>query len=156
VSVASLPRAPAAERQYRQAFIASVVGYDLHIERMGADTESDPVPIPLPEWQAAISTTAGVRPAVEHAATATNPQTGDVISIELGEGAAEVFFPADAKWYPVFRWRRGSVVFSARFEPGDLSHPAWAAAVALASRLGAAIRGDEGEIYFPDDGQVDA
>jgi hypothetical protein len=129
------------------------VGYDLHIERKGADLESDPVAIPLPEWQAAISTTAGVRPAVERAATFTNPQTGDLVSIGMGEGAAEVFFPGDSKWHPAFSWRRGSVVFSAPFEPGDLSHPVWAAAVALASRLGAVVRGDDGEVYDRHDGK---
>ena len=36
---------------------------------------------------------------------------------------------------------------NARFETGDSSDPVWVASVALASRLRAVIRGDEGEIY---------
>ncbi len=49
----------------------------------------------------------------------------------------------------VFRWFRGSVSFAARFEPGDIAHPVWTAAVSLASLLGAVIRGDDGELYDP-------
>src|SRR5438552_1468230 len=38
--------------------------------------------------------------------------------------------------------------------PRDASHPVWAAAVALASHLDAVIRGDEGEIYDLQTGEI--
>jgi hypothetical protein len=69
------------------------------------------------------------------------------------EGDAEVLFP-DGEWHPVFKWFEGSGSFSAGFEPGDASHPVWAAAVSLATRLGAVIRGEEGETYQLQTGQM--
>jgi len=72
----------------------------------------------------------------------------------LVEGDAEVYFPKDGKWVPVFRWTGESASFAARFEPGDVSHPVWKTAVALASRLAAVIRGDEGEIYDLETGEI--
>jgi len=117
------------------------MAYDLHIERAGEN------PIVLKEWRAAVQSTNGVRLFATAAHTVTNPKTGEVISIGSREGDTEVFFPDIREWHSVFRWRGESAVFAARFEPGDASHPVWIAAVALASRLGATIRGDEGEIY---------
>jgi len=49
---------------------------------------------------------------------------------------------------------RRFAVFAGRLDPVDTSHPVWAAAVALAASLGAVIRGDEGEIYDLQTGEI--
>jgi hypothetical protein len=123
------------------------VAYDLHIERPATTPDSEPEAISLEEWKAAVSATPGVRLVEAPAHTAINPQTGEVISIGARDGDAEVFFADDREWRFVFRWGRRSARFAARFELGDTLDPIWVAAVALASRLGAVIRGDEGEVY---------
>jgi hypothetical protein len=132
------------------------MAYALHIERPADDPDAQPIPIPLEEWRAAIAATPGVRlfAAAEH--TWTNPASGQVISIPAHDGDAEVFFPADGQWRSVFRWSSdgGSASFAARFDPGDLAHPVWAAAVALASRLGATNQGGDGEIYDLKTGEI--
>ena len=130
------------------------MAYELHIERLPLNNEGDPTPIPLDDWKAALSATEGVRLCAPGAKTITNPNTGEVISIPRRDGDAEVYFPAEQAWHPVFRWFEGAAHVNAKFEPGDLSHPASAAAVALASRLGAVIRGDDGESYDLQTGEV--
>jgi hypothetical protein len=115
------------------------MAYDLHIERVS--------PIALSEWRAAVETTEGVRVLAATANTITNPRTGQVISMGARDGDTEVLFPDTSEWRSVFRWCGKSAAFAARFDPTDTSHPIWQAAVALASQLGAVIRGDEGEIY---------
>lgn len=117
------------------------MAYDLHIER------KDQKPIALSEWRAAVENTKGVRLFSGAAHTVTNPKTGEVISVGARDGDTEVFFPNDSEWHSVFRWRENSAVFAARFGTTGTSHPVWQAAVALASRLDAVIRGDKGEIY---------
>ena len=130
------------------------MAYDLHIERLGGGSDSDPTPIPLADWSAAVAATEGVRLFAAQAHTVTNPKTGEVISIPTRQGDAEVFFRDSGQWHSVFRWRGDSAVFAGRLDPGDASHPVWAAAVALAKRLGAVIRGDEGEIYDLHTGEI--
>jgi hypothetical protein len=127
--------------------IVHVMAYDLHIER--ADESS----IALVDWRAAIETSEGERLFAAAAQTITNPKTGEVISIDAREGDVEVLFPG-GEWVSVFRWRGESAAFTARFDPTETSHPAWRAAVALATHLGAVIRGDEGEIYDFQTGEV--
>jgi hypothetical protein len=124
------------------------MAYDLHIEREGEQ------PIALSEWRAAIESTDGIRLFAAAAHTHTNPKTGEVISIPAREGDTEVFFPDTGEWHSVFRWRGSSGAFTARFDPTETSHPVWRAAVALATRLGAVIRGDEGELYDFQTGEV--
>ena len=116
------------------------MAYDLHIQR----TEQQP--IALSEWRAAVDATEGVRLFTAAAHTITN-RLGEVIRVGARDGDAEVFFPDAGEWHPVFRWRGTSAVFSARFDPTEISHPVWRAAVALATRLRASIRGDDGETY---------
>jgi hypothetical protein len=116
------------------------MSYDLHIERASHQ------PIALSEWRAAVESIAGVRMFAASAHTITNPATGEVISAETCNGDAEVLFP-EGEWHCAFRWRGKSAAFAARFVPTETSHPVWKAAVALATGLGAVIRGDEGEIY---------
>jgi hypothetical protein len=108
----------------------------------------------LSEWQAAVSVAEGVRLFNAPAHTITNSKTGEVISVPVRDGDAEVFFPTENKWYSVFTWFEGSASFAGRFEPGDKSHPVWVAAISLAARLGAVIRGDDGEIYDLETGKV--
>jgi hypothetical protein len=128
------------------------MGYDLHIERQGKDRDSDP--IPLADWKAALALTEGVRSLAERDVRATNPKTGAVISISTRDGDAEVLWTDEGEWRPAFSWSRGSIKFSGHLTPGDRAHPVWAAAVQLATRLGAVIRGDEGERYDLETGEV--
>ena len=122
------------------------MAYNLHIER------HERQPIALSDWRAAVESMDGLRlSAAAH--TTTNPKTGEVISVSTRDGDTEVLFP-DGGWYPVFRWRGKSAVFATQFDPTKTSHPVWRAAVALAIRLGAVIRGDEGEIYDLQTGKV--
>ena len=128
--------------------------YTLHIERLPLSDEGEPTLIPLEEWKNALSTTEGIRPCPPGANTITNPKTGEIISIPRQEGDAEVFFPQDGTWHPAIRWSEGSAHITARFEPGDSSHPVWTAAVSLAKKLNAIIRGDDGEIYDLETGKI--
>jgi hypothetical protein len=123
-----------------------VMAYDLHIER------PEKQPIALSEWRLAVQATEGVRLFGANAHRIRNPKTGEVISVGAREGDAEVFFADVGEWRAVFLWRGESAVFAARFDTTDKSHPVWKAAVALASRLGATIRGDEGEEYLSSSG----
>lgn len=123
------------------------MAYDLHIER------DEDRPIALSEWIAAVESTNGVRLFSAPAHTITNPKTGEVISLGARKGDAEVQFSSD-EWHAVFRWRGETAVFASRFDPTETSHPVWIAAAALAHRLGARIRGDEGEVYDLKTGEV--
>lgn len=130
------------------------MAYELHIERFPPNTEDGRTPIPLADWKSALSAVEGVRLCPLGVNTITNPKTGERISIPRSDGDAEVYFPHERVWHPVFRWFEGVVHVNATFEPGDSSHPAWTAAVALASRLNAAIRGDDGEVYDLETGRI--
>jgi hypothetical protein len=91
-----------------------------------------------------VAVTEGVRLFGGKAHVATVPTTGLVIKVSANEGDAEVFFQSDGRWYPVFTWFEGSASFVARPDPTDASNPVWAAAVSLATRLGAVIRAMRG------------
>jgi hypothetical protein len=130
------------------------MAYELHIEGTTRNEESDRTPLALGDWKVAVSQTEGVRLSSKAADTLTNPKTGEVLRIPRREGDVEVYFPDERAWYGVFRWFDGAAHFNARFEPGDRFDPVWAAAAALASRMGAAIRGDDGEAYDLETGEV--
>src|SRR6187399_1009918 len=115
------------------------MAYCLHIER------ENEVPIALAEWRAAVEKTEGVRIFALAAHTGINPQTGEILRMQANEGDAEVFFPDEQEWQSIFRWRGDAAIFAARFDITKTSHPIWKAAAALATLLGAVIRGDEGE-----------
>src|SRR5882757_923814 len=126
----------------------TLMAYSLHIERAGDDPDSKPRPIPLMEWRAAALATKGVRLFAAQAHTATNPQTGEIISVRTNVDDVEVYFADDHRWHAAIYWHEGSAAIPARqLQPGDTSNPVWVAAVDLASYLGAVIRGDEGEVY---------
>jgi hypothetical protein len=122
------------------------MAYELHIERIAPEGQ-EPMPIPISDWNEAIASTDGVRLCAVGASSIVNPATGETIDISGSDGDTEVYFPEQGAWRPVFHWFEGAAHFNVKFNPGDLSHPVWAAAVSLASRLGAVIRGDEGERY---------
>jgi hypothetical protein len=124
------------------------MAYCLHIER------EDEVHIEVAEWQAAVEKTEGVRIPFVAAHTGINPLTGEVLRMQANEGDAEVFFPDEQEWQSIFRWYGQSAIFAARFETTETSHPIWMAAMALATHLGAVIRGDEGEIYDLETGKI--
>ena len=128
--------------------------YCLHISRLTEDPDEDLTPIPLEEWRAAVAVTEGVRVFTGKSHIATLPTTGQVIKVSANEGDAEVFFPSDDRWYLVFTWFEGSASFAARLDPADASNRVWAVAASLATRLGAVIRGDEGELYDLRTGRV--
>src|ERR1043166_3201179 len=78
------------------------MGYSIHIER-------DP-PLTLAEWTAAVDQTTEVR-LDTRGCSATNPKTGEVVSIAGSDGDAEVSI--EGTWYPCFHWSDGSVSFRA-------------------------------------------
>ena len=123
------------------------MAYNLHIERVYGRS------IALSEWHSAVEATEGVRLSAADAHIITNPSTREIISISSRDGDAEVLFP-DGQWHSVLRWRGTSAVFAARFDPGKASDPTWRAAVALATRLGAVICGDDGEAYDFETGET--
>jgi hypothetical protein len=101
-----------------------------------------------------VAATEGVRLFGGKVHTFRVPIANQVLTIGAHEGDAEVFFPDDGQWHPVFRWFEGSASFVDRLKAGDTAHPVWAATVSLATRLGAVIRGEEGETYDFQTGQV--
>ena len=113
------------------------MSYDICIER-------DP-PFDLAEWTRAIEATDGVRLNAADVA-ATNPQTGEVISVGRQRGDADICI--DAAWYPCFRWREsGSVVFKAPLDWEEKHSVVRKVARVLVRRLRACLIGDGGEEY---------
>jgi hypothetical protein len=113
------------------------MGYAIHIKREK--------PITLEEWKLVASSTQDVR-LDSGGASITNPQTGEVISIEGIEGDAQI--NVEGTWYPCFRWRpTGSVLFKAPAEFHDPESRIRRLACELAVKLDARVLGDEGEEY---------
>ena len=129
------------------------MAYDLHIERIPKNKRAKAIPIPLGEWKAAVAATPGVRLCAPGLRRMTFPG-GAALNVPIQDGDLEVFFPGEENWQSVFNWSKGAASFKVQFDPGDASHPVWAAAVDLASRLGAAIRGDDGETYNLQSGEI--
>lgn len=79
---------------------------------------------------------------------ASNPKTGEIITLRNTGGDAEVFFPKNAEWLRLFLWTPpGQVSFRA---PRDFELPTSdirQLASKLAHALEASLIGDEGEIY---------
>jgi hypothetical protein len=129
------------------------MAYALHIERLSLEDEGQPVLIPLEDWKGALSAVEGARLCVEKTLKIKSPDTGAIISIPHRDGDAEVYFPDEKKWHAVFNWFNGSATFKA-IALEHLPNPVWTAATTLASRLGAVIRGDDGERYDLQTGEV--
>jgi hypothetical protein len=120
------------------------MAYSLYIKRT---TE----PVTLEEWIEAVQSTDGIRIKDSESHTTTNPQTGATIGIRASPGDAEIFDSDSGEWHFAVTWRNGQAEFNARIIAkaidGDLSDPFWVMFSALASRLGAEISGEEGELY---------
>src|SRR3954451_18905137 len=109
------------------------MAYYLHIERAGDDPDFEARAIPLQEWRAAVQATKGVRLFATQAHTATNPQTGEIISVRANADDVEVYFADDDRWHAAIYWHKSSAAIPARqLQPGDTSNPVWVAAVDLA------------------------
>lgn len=105
-------------------------------------------PITLEQWTAAVAAVDGVRIDSEPC-EATNPKTGEVISLQSCPGDAAVFFPERGTWHKVFLLSKSGLVrFSAPSGwVDDHSSPLRAVALALASTLQAKVVDEEGEAY---------
>lgn len=111
------------------------MAYDLHIKREEG--------ISLRDWQATVNAS-GLACLSEDTVSATNPGTGEVISLAGGTGTASVLI--DQQWIPVFFWRSGKVTFKAPKQT-TRADAVMGVALELAKVLDAAIYGDEGEAY---------
>ncbi len=120
------------------------MAYAIHIERRH---DNQLQPIDLEDWLDAVQATQDVRPSGKDIVT-TAPRTNEAIRMQGHSGDAEVFFPADQTWRPVFMWsRRGKVIFSVDKDFERHDDPLRTIARALARRLNATIIGDNGETY---------
>ena len=111
--------------------------YEIRIIRPGGT-------ITLDEWKAAVDYVDGVR-LRSNDIPATNPHTGEVITVPHREGDAEIFFEDTRQSGPILTWRsRGYVVFRGT---DDFVHDESRVRLvirALADRLNASVLG-EGE-----------
>jgi hypothetical protein len=111
------------------------MAYELSIER--------DQPLTIDEWRAAVEAHPLLRFGSSDSA-ASNPKTSEVIVVRGAECDASI--ELDGRWISLFRWRKGRVTFSARAieSTGD---PISKVAFELAKKLGAVVRGEEGETY---------
>ncbi len=114
------------------------MAYELHIKRAG--------PITLADWRKAVASTPGLRMAK---GTETICLGKETIEIEASEGDVDVYFPEEAAWHKIFRWSNSGVVFKtpSSFMLKKDARLVWSIAVALAQKLEAVIKGEEGELY---------
>ena len=124
------------------------MAYTLKIKRDGENE------IMLEEWLAAVGATEGLRSSMGEQHTAISPQSGAILCMPFELGDVDIYDPATDQWHFAVRFYDGSPTFNARIVAralgGDLSDPAWQALWSVGSKLGAAIVGEEGEVYGPD------
>jgi hypothetical protein len=113
------------------------MAYEIHIKRG--------TPITMAEWKSAIEGTEGVR-LFSGTHSLVNPKTGQSISVQAVEGDTEILI--EGTWRPGFRWFEGSISLkaAAAFETYT-DHKLRPVVRELATKLGAEVRGDEGEEY---------
>jgi len=124
------------------------MGYSLHIER-----ENNPIAIE--EWKKAVSEVSIAR--IQEAENiAVNPSTREKIQILVNEGDVEVLFKVKglkklfgqkASWKPSISFFDGKAFFIATEDIENNANPVHQVAAALAKKLNAVVRGDEGEEY---------
>ena len=120
------------------------MGYEIRIERLGDDGEPTGENITLEQWNAVISEFEGLS-AGESAISATNPGTGEVVSIGGLQGVAEMMIGQES--IPVFRWSRGTISLSPPASFDQANDPVRQMAIKIAAALAARVVGEEGEFY---------
>lgn len=114
------------------------MAYELHIKR-------EPQGISLDEWLQAVTTVPRLR-LTNAPAEASNPLTGETVSVPSPKGTVEVLSEED-EWFIAFRFARNQISFKATRNIESPFDPVHIAASALAEKLRAKIVGDEGELY---------
>lgn len=123
-----------------------VVAYSIHIVRH--DKAGHREPIETAEWIEAVSALKGVRLA-SYEMTASNPVTGENITINSDGADVELYDEQQNAWLPVFCWsKRGSASFKAPPDFDEATSRVRVVAGELARNLSAHLVGDEGEFYL--------
>lgn len=123
------------------------MAYEIHViphDSLAADSA----------WIEAVEDTPGVRIANSDGQEALNPKTGEKVAISGSPLDADIHFPDEGTWQRALFWRNGHVAINARFDFGNPEDPAWRVVSALAKRLRATIKGEEGEEYDSTTGEV--
>ena len=122
------------------------MGYELHLRR-------DDGPIPESQWRHAVEAVDGVRITRTTARTATNPSTGQRISIGVNPLSAEFYFPDNyeepdlrGRWLPIFNYFQGRISIRAVFDTDNPNDPVRKTLISLAQLTGAKIVSDDGEV----------
>lgn len=119
------------------SFPSFAIGYDLHVTKAVEWSQSSRHPITEAEWRAAVAADGQLR--MDTVATAVNPDTHEVIQINNQLMASWTDPETKKKHY--FYYSRGQIAIK------NPSESAIKKMKALASKLGARIQGDEGELY---------
>lgn len=113
------------------------MGYDLHITKATERTQSSENPISELEWRSAVAADGLLD--MDTIATVTNPQTHEIIQVSNPLMASWTDPETNEKHY--FRYHRGEISVK------NPSENAIKKMKELASRFGAQVLGDDGEIY---------
>ena len=113
------------------------MAYDLHITKASDWSESPKTPITEDQWKGAVRADGELQ--IDEVATTANPKTKEVIQINNPLMASWVDPQTRLKHY--FYYSRGKITVK---NPTDR---VIAKMKAIASKLGAKVQGDEGELY---------
>lgn len=113
------------------------MGYEIHIEQNEEIT--------FDEWEELVEKTDGLR-FMDSDQVVVNPKTGQEIRFPSSPGDAEMYVPTEDIWIPIFRFR-SRVSFKAPANWGEAGDPIWEMVFHISHMLGAAVVGDEGEVY---------
>lgn len=105
-------------------------------------------------WIDAVADTPGVRISGSDNQATLNPKTAEKLAVSGSSLDAEIYFPDEGTWQRALFWRNGHIAINARFDFGNPEDPAWCVVSALAKRLRAILRGEEGEEYDSASGEV--
>lgn len=114
-----------------------MAGYDLHITKASEWPESSKQPITEEQWKAIVTADSELQ--MDTTATAMNPKTREIIQVTNPLMASWTDPKSNQKYY--FYYSRGKITVK------NPSENAIKKMKALASKIGAQVRGDEGERY---------
>ena len=115
----------------------SAFSYELHFEREK--------PITIEEWSSTINNFKAVR-INDSPIKNKNPNTGEIITIIVPTGSAQVFFPKKNSWHHVFNFGK-EISFSPNENWDNPNNELRLLTFDIANELGAKIVGQEGEVY---------